>query len=153
MVNRTLVDKSEKHIHLADPFGVGEPSWLTFSYPQAHGVWKPFSITTQTTTAIASANNAGYLLVMGITVAAKKVNGGNIAIRFSDGTNNEEFFNALTTNGEINVDFDWSNVAVSGWKDANLEIVTSGSNPTLTGMIRYAKINNGLTYAEWDALR
>lgn len=84
-------------------------------------------------------------------ISAKKVNAGNIQVRFSDGTNNEAFFNALTTNGEINDDFNWQDQHVAGWKDAGLEIVTSGASPTLTGMVRYNKINNAIEYAEWVA--
>lgn len=118
------------------------------SVPFSHGVWNSETLSGAATTTIATCPEGGSLIVTDVVISAKKVNSTTLLVCFDDGTNTKIFSAPDTVQQSTN--FSWSPVGrVQGWRDANINAVTTGANFDGTVYIGYIIINEGQSYNQW----
>ncbi len=119
--------------------------------PQRHGVFRSVTATTQTTTEIAAPVAKGAIVVTDLLITTNKQAGGILTLRFSDGTNT---INLAVFPVDLAVNQSLALVGLfRGWRDADLQMVTSGATFDATVTAGYMKVPDGLEFAEWDTLR
>ncbi len=119
--------------------------------PQRHGVFKAVTATTQTTTEITAPLARGAIVVTDLLVTTNKQAGGILTVRFSDGSTD---INMAVFPVDLAVNQSIAFVGLfRGWRDAALQMVTSGATFDATVTVGYMKVPGGLEFAVWDALR
>jgi hypothetical protein len=119
--------------------------------PQRHGVFRAVTSTTQTTTEIAAPLARGAIVVTDLLVTTNKKTAGVLTIRFSDGSN---IINIGVFPVDLAVNQSIAFVGLfRGWRDAALQMVTTGATFDATVTAGYMKVPGGLEFAVWDALR
>jgi len=147
-----------KAVHTCKPFTLFKPTngdeeiIVLTEYLRAYGVMKSVTLTGAGTTTIASPKSGGSILIGDIVVSAKKVAGTTMDIEFDDGADTEIIISPDTVNQSANLA--WTPAGrVQGWRDAELKVVTVGSNTDATVTVTYIKLKESITFADWDLLR
>lgn len=153
MLKNVLVGgPSNDALYTCKPFN-GKELLIAGTYHQVHGVWKEVESSTATTTVIAEPAPDGYLVITYLFVSSEKDNLGVITLQLTDGTNTETFFTRNLANEPLLAEIDFSNSRVAGWKDARLEMVTSGASFNANSFVAYTKLPEGLEFSDWNAMR
>lgn len=146
-----------KALHTEELYGKFEPTEtirevLIVANPyQAHGQFKAVSRVTAGTTTIVAPPSSGSIVLTDIMISATKVQSSTAELLFDDDTNTETIFKADMTNGEMFYSHA-VNGRIQGWRDARLDLTTvNGSDVYVT--VGYVRIEEGLTYSEWNTSR
>ncbi len=127
-------------------------SLITIDTMKQHGVFKTTSITSATTTTVATPKAGGSIIVTDLVVSAKKVAGTTLAVEFNDGTDTEIIIDPDSVNQSVN--FAWApNGRIQGWRDASIKVVTTGANTVATVTVGYMHVSTSIKYDEWTAVR
>lgn len=116
-----------------------------------HGVFKASTRTTNGTTTVTSPDTGGAIILTDLIITSDKTANSSVIVRFTDGSNTIDVTVGDSVNAPVNIALAFGG-CWRGWKDARLEMVTTGA-VTATVAVGYMKISNGLPFAEWDALR
>ena len=125
---------------------------VTTTGPQRHGVFKSVTATTQTTTEITLPAAGGAIVITDLLITTNKQAGGIATLRFSDSVPNTVNIAVFPVDLAVNQSIAFVGL-FRGWRDAKLELVTSGATFDATVTAGYMKVPDGLEFAEWDALR
>jgi hypothetical protein len=118
----------------------------------AHGVFNAVVLDGAATTTVAVCPSGGSLLITDLVISAKKVANTTLTVRFNDGANTEIIIAPDTI--EQSTNFSWSPAGrIHGWRDADLQVVTTGDNTDATVTAGYIKFPTGLVFTEWDNVR
>jgi hypothetical protein len=134
----TTIDPDERVLLAADPLRV-------------HGTFKAVEIAGAATHQLVIPNDDGSIILVGLTIAGDKVNGGSIEVRWTDGTDTSIIIKPTTTDAPVNLFMQFAS-RIQGWQDARIDVIVTG---VIIGsvMANYVKVPKGLPFAEWDALR
>jgi hypothetical protein len=116
-----------------------------------HASFKSVTRTTAGTTIVTAPNLGGAIIISDIVVTSDKTNATNVTVRFTDGTNTINLLVGDSTNNSINLAIAFAG-KVQGWKNARLEVVTTG-NVTATVTCVYYKTKKSLDFQDWNARR
>jgi hypothetical protein len=153
MLKHYLVDKNGTPINVQT--GVdGNQCLVTDGSRTLLAQWQAHSITTATTTTIATAKPSQSIMLTDLVIIlSKKVAAATIIPLFTDGTNSINF---ATFDGSVDsFYFTYAFTGgVRGWKDADFKITTNEAT-TLSVILGYVHISPAQTlpYGEWDAAR
>lgn len=124
------------------------------THGELNGHFKSLTFTAAGTTALVTPPAGSAMVLTDFIVSAEKVAAGTVIFRFTDGTNEVDIMAGITVDAPVNLAFSprgrWR-----GWKDARVDIVTTGSNIDGTVSMGYYFIKGTevLDFVEWDALR
>ena len=118
---------------------------------QQFGVFKNVSRSGAGTTEITTPDANGAIVLTDLIITASKTVTSDVTIHFDDGTNQEVIALSDSIGGVVNLAIGFTGLW-QGWRDADLDLVTTG-NVVVNVTVGYYKIPNGLEFAEWDALR
>ena len=149
---RILAAGSEKELHFEpNPFSEEGPTLITMSPAQIHGHFKSSTLTSANTVIVVQPRSGLSLAVTDIIISGEKQAGSDVTIQFTDGVDTVVIFVASQVDappigpGGLNAYF-------QGWKDARVEMITSGAGDA-TVTIGYLHSSNAPTFSEWDAER
>lgn len=119
---------------------------------RTHGTFQTATLSSATTTTITSPEGNGSIIITDVVIGAKKVSSTTLILQFNDGANQAVIISPDTINQSVNLA--WSPQGrIQGWRNAAVEVVTTGANTDATVTVGYMKIESGLLFAEWDAIR
>ena len=154
----TLIDPKDKQAldcsafwHPENAALNGNKVLITSSPLMTRSTFKSVSATTAGTVELTAPNAAGSLMLADLIISAERLNGGEVTVEWSDGTTQSQIFHVYLTDAPVNVAIAFTG-RVQGWTDAAVNVVTTG-NAKNTVFLSYAKVNQGLPFGEWDALR
>lgn len=117
----------------------------------AHSTFRAVTGASSGTVTLVTPKDSGSIIVSDIVLSGDRVNGGQVAIRFTDGTNTINIFVADVTDAPVTLAIPFEG-RVQGWKDARIDVVVTG-NVTYSVMATFMKVPDGLPFSEWDELR
>lgn len=144
--------KNGEPLYTAKPFN-GKEILITANYHNVHGSWRDVATTSATTTIVAEPDSEGYLVLTYLEVSAEKNNSGVVTIQVTDGVNTEIIFERKLATQPLVAEIDFSGSRIAGWKNARLEMVTSGASFDANALVAYTKLPDGPDFSEWDANR
>lgn len=117
------------------------------------GTFKSTTRNSAGTSIVTQPDTDGSIYLTDLLITADRVNGATVTIRFTDDIDIINIFVADTTDAPVNLAIPFKG-NWQGWKNARLEVVTTG-NVTATVAVGYYKIpsNFTLNYEPWDAKR
>lgn len=143
---------SGSRLHTSDPLVAPEdgPLLITGTQGNTHGTFKTATVAAATTTVIVTPLAGGSIVLTDLMITGAKSQNNSIIVQMTDGTQTEQIAEVSTDVAPV--------LAIAfqglwrGWKDARLEMVTSGT-PSATVAVGYFKSIEAIAYAQWDALR
>lgn len=151
LYTRVLARGTEQEMHWMPSPVTGEPVQIMMSPAQAHGHFKTTTLTSANTAIIASPKPGLALWITDLLVTGESQAGSTATIQFTDGTATEIVVVAFQVKTPPQVAFN-SQTYFRGWKDARIELVTSGAADA-TATVGYIHSTQAPSYAEWDAAR
>ncbi len=148
---RLLASGGEEEFHHHPGPDTGEPVLIFMSPAQAHGHFKTATLTTANTVIVVQPKPGKSIWITDILVSGEKQAGSDATIQFTDGVNTEVIFisNQVDVPPAVSVGLQ---SYLKGWKDARVELVTSGAGDA-TVTIGYLHSAENLSFAQWDAER
>ncbi len=114
--------------------------------------FKVAATTSAATTIIVRPRPGAALVITDFIANQDKVASGDLILRFHDGTNVEIFFKSSTADAQVIIAHGFVG-RMFGWRDARVEMISAGTNPTTNVTIVYYHLPESATFAEWDAAR
>ena len=149
---RLLAPGNEKELHTEpSQFLPEEEILITTAEPQHHGVFKAATSATPETIILAEPNALGAVILTDLIVTTAKKAAGVVTLHFTDDTQTIDLA-VFPVDIAVNIAIGFVGL-FRGWRDARFEMVTSGATFDATVTVGYMKVPEGLTFAEWDALR
>lgn len=148
---RLIASGGNREFHHFPSPATEEPVLIVMSPAQAHGQFKTATLTAADTVVIAQPKSGQSIWVTDIIVSGEKQAGSDITVQFTDGANSEVLVVIDQVDSSPNLSPNL-NAYFRGWKDARLELITSGAGDA-TVTIGYIHSKDALEYAAWDAER
>lgn len=116
--------------------------------------FKVANTTSAATTTVVRPRKGGAIIITDLIVVQDKVASGVITVQFTDDTNDEILFKASTSDAQIVMNHAFAG-RMRGWRDARIEMISAGTNPTTNVSVTYYHlVGEGVfSFADWDALR
>lgn len=114
--------------------------------------FKVAATTSAATTVIVKPNSGGALVITDFILNQDKVASGDLILQFTDGSDTEIFFKSGTKDAQIILAHGFAG-RMFGWRDARVEMISAGTNPTTNVTIVYYHLLESITFLEWDTLR
>ena len=152
-MNKTILARAEDKaaLHTAHVSPSPDPVLVTENIHRIHGTFASQSRTTAGTSILATPELNQEIILTDLIVSTEKLNAGVIVVQWTDDVETIVIYQGFTNDGPINFAIGFAG-RFAGWKDARLEMVVTGNmNSTVT--VGYYKLPEGLTFAEWDAIR
>ncbi len=105
-----------------------EPVLITMSPAQAHGHFKTTTLTSANTAIIVQPKPGLSIWVTDVIISGEKQAGSDCIVQFTDGVNTEIIIQAFQVTVPPNLAGNFQTY-FRGWKDARVEMVTSGAAP------------------------
>jgi len=154
MLKQVLCDDNSRPIH-TDELQNGQEGSVkvltTGTLHGAHGTFKAAQRSSAGTTILTNPANGGSLHLTDLILTTDKTNASNVTLQFTDDTETIIIAVGDSTNAPVNLAVAF-NGRVQGWKDARLEMVTTGG-VSATCMVGYHKMSKGIAFSEWDSRR
>jgi len=148
---RLLGRGGSEELHTVRSKFVDEPVLVTMTPAQAHGRFKAATLTSANTSIIVQPRPGLSILVTDIIVSGEKQASSDITVQFTDGSDTVIMVVVDQVDSSPNLSMNLTSY-FSGWKDARVEMVTSGAGDA-TVTIGYIHSKDALTFGEWDSLR
>ncbi len=116
--------------------------------------FKVANTTAAATTIIVSPRPGAAIVVTDVVANQDKVASGKMTLQFTDGSDTEIFVVADTADAPAIIAHSFGG-RMRGWKDARVEMISAGTNPTTSCTITYYHLSGEgvLSFADWDAQR
>ncbi|MEE8382222.1 MAG: hypothetical protein V3R78_10170 [Thermodesulfobacteriota bacterium] len=154
MLKFFLADKEGFPAHY-EPYNViGEEdniALVTTTIALAHSTFKSVTRTTAGTSIITIPSLEGAIVITDILITGEKRIGATITVRFTDDTNTINLLIGDAANNSINLGHAFNGL-VQGWRNSRVELVTV-ADVTATVTLVYYKVEEGLSFLEWDSRR
>ncbi len=151
LYTRTLASGTEKEFHWHESPTTGLPTYITMSPAQAHGHFKTATLTSANTVIIVQPKPGLSVWVTDIIVTGESQASSTATIQFTDGSDTVIMIVAFQVKEPPQVNANLQ-AYFKGWKDARVELVTSGAADA-TATIGYIHSVDAPSFAEWDAER
>ena len=151
LYTRTLASGTEKEFHWHESPTTGLPTYITMSPSQAHGHFKTATLTSANTVVIVQPKPGLSVWVTDIIVTGESQASSTATIQFTDGSDTVIMIVAFQVKEPPQVNANLQSY-FKGWKDARVELVTSGAADA-TATIGYIHSVDAPSFAEWDAER
>ena len=147
-----LARASDKRaLHTADVQPSPEPVLVTENLHRIHGTFAAQSRSTGGTTILAAPEIDQEIVLTDLIVSTDRVASSTLVIHWTDDAETIVIYSGNANDAPINFAIAFAG-RWAGWKNARIEMVT---NNTLKANIAvgYYKLPEGLTFAQWDAIR
>ncbi len=117
--------------------------------------FKTAATTSAATTTIVQSKPGQAIVITDIILAQDKVASGALTIQFDDdATNTVILLKVDTSDAQVTGHFPFAG-RVRGWKDARVEMISAGTNPSTNVTVMYYHLagEQVLSFNDWDALR
>ncbi len=148
---RILASGGKEEFHHHPSPTTGGPVILTYTPSQAHGHFKSATLTAANTVVIVQPKASKSIWVTDIIVSGEKQASSDITVQFTDGTDTEIMVVIDQVDSSPNLSINL-NSYFRGWKDARVELVTSGAGDA-TVTIGYLHSKDDTGFDEWSAQR
>ena len=116
--------------------------------------FKVAGTTAAATTVIVEPKAGQAIVITDLIVNQDKVASGLVTVQFTDGTNDEVIFKAVTNDAPVVATISFAG-RMRGWKDARVEMISAGTNPTTNVTVSYYHLGGAgvFSFTDWDAQR
>ena len=149
---KLLAAGGQEELHYEEnPFAINGPVLITMTPAQVHGHFNSGTLEDAGTIILVEPKPGRSIAISDIIVSGEKQPNSTVLVQFTDGVNTKIIFLASQVDappvgpGPLNSYF-------HGWKDARVEMITSGTGDA-TVTIGYLHSNELKPFAEWDAER
>ena len=115
------------------------------------GAFNSVKLTAAGTLTVATPKAGQALMVTDVVIGSSKTAASNVQLRFTDGPNTVRIIEIDSINSALAWSFS-PRAPFRGWVDARIDLITTG-NVTVVATVGYIKLESGIPFAEWDALR
>lgn len=151
LYTRWLASGTEEEFHWQASPGRDAPVLITMSPAQAHGNFKSITHTSATTGIIVQPKPGLSIWVTDIIMTGTKDNTNTAKIQFADGTDTVIILDVALSTTPPNISTNLQTY-FRGWKDARIELITSGTNST-TVTVAYIHSTQDPSFSEWNTER
>jgi len=153
MIKSVLTESGSGRQYHTSPELSLDPTLLTTNYGRVHGTFASVTLATAGTQTIVEANENEGIVITDLLISGEKVNGGTIAIQFTDAVNIVQIFLATVTDGPVNFAVPFQG-RWAGWQACDIKVVTVGNIDGSVAVGYYRTPEEfTLPFAEWDAAR
>ena len=149
---RVVASGTSEEFHWVRSRQTGEPVLVVTDESRAHGLWKTATLGAAGTVVLVQPPSGGSIRLTDLIISTDKTANSTVTLAFEDGTNTENIAVFDSANAPVALAHGFLG-KVDGWKDARIEMIVAGGDADATITVVYLKFNEGLAFAEWDALR